>query len=113
MLNLDGTCIQLAIFALALAKIYGVPVSAGSLLAMGITIMVLSIGSPNIPGEDVICLSVLLQQLWVPADAVALVMGIGPLIGMFLTASNCVGDMVITMIIAKMSGEMNLETYMK
>ena len=112
-LNLDGTCIQLAVFALAIAKVYGVPVSPGSLLAMGITIIVLSIGAPAIPGEDVICLSVLLQQLWVPADAVALVMGIGPLVGMFLTASNCVGDMVITMIIARMSGEMNIETYMK
>ena len=110
-LNMDGTCIQLAIFALALAKVYGVPVSGGNLLTMAFLIIILSMGAPGIPGAGVICLSVLLEQLQVPTEAVSLVMGIGPLLGMFLCMSNCIGDMVVTTIVAKQSGELDMEAY--
>ncbi len=112
-LNMDGTCVQLAVFALALAKIYGVPVSSGNLITMAVTIIILSMGAPGMPGGVVICLSVLLEQLHVPTEAVSLVMGIGPLLGMFLCMSNCVGDVVVTSIVARSSGEMNMEVYKK
>ncbi len=110
-LNMDGMCIQLAVFALALAKVYGVAVSAGTLLVMAFTIIVLSLGAPGMPGAGVICLSVLMEQLGVPTEAVSLVMGIGPLIGMFLCMSNCTGDMVVTTIVARSVGELDMEKY--
>ncbi len=112
-LNMDGTCVQLAIFALSLAKIYGVPISNSSLITMAVTIIILSMGAPGMPGGVVICLSVLLEQLHVPTEAVSLVMGIGPLLGMFLCMSNCVGDIVVTTIISKTSNELDMEVYNK
>ena len=110
-LNMDGTCVQLMVFALALAKVYGVTVSGSTLLMMAFTVVILSMGAPGIPGAGVICLSVLLEQLGVPTEAVGLVMGIGPLIGMFLCMCNCTGDTVITTIVAKSVGELDLEKY--
>ena len=110
-LNMDGTCVQLAIFSLALAKVYGVPISSGNLITMAITIIILSMGAPGMPGGVVICLAVLLEQLHVPTDAVSLVMGIGPILGMFLCMSNCVGDVVVTSIVAKSANEMDMEVY--
>ena len=112
-LNMDGTCVQLAIFALSLAKIYGVPISNSGLITMAVTIIILSMGAPGMPGGVVICLSVLLEQLHVPTEAVSLVMGIGPLLGMFLCMSNCAGDIVVTTIIAKTSKELDMEVYNK
>ncbi len=110
-LNMDGTCVQLAVFALALARVYGVQVPGSALLTMAITIIILSMGAPGIPGAGVICLSVLLEQLHVPVEAVGLVMGIGPLLGMFLTMSNCLGDVVVTTIVAQQAGELDREKY--
>lgn len=110
-LNMDGTCVQLAVFALALAKVYGIPVSGNGLITMAITIIILSMGAPGMPGAGVICLSVLLEQLSVPTEAVGLVMGIGPVLGMFLCMSNCVGDMVVTTVVAKKTGELDMEKY--
>jgi Na+/H+-dicarboxylate symporter len=49
-LNMHGTCIYLSVFALALAKIYGVHVTGGAMLSMVISIVVLSMGAPGIPG---------------------------------------------------------------
>ncbi len=111
-LNMDGTCVQLMVFALALAKVYGVTVSGSALLMMAFTVVILSMGAPGIPGAGVICLSVLLEQLGVPTEAVGLVMGIGPLIGMFLCMCNCTGDTVITTIVAKSVGELDTDKYM-
>lgn len=110
-LNKDGTCIHLVIFALALAKIYGVPIGGGMLLSVIVSIVMLAMGAPGMPGAGLICLSVLLTQMNVPVEAIALVMGIDPLIGMFLCMSNCLGDAVVTSIVAKSEGQMNMEVY--
>ena len=110
-LNMDGNCIQMAVFSLALAKGCGVDVPAGALVALAFTIIMLSMGAPGMPGAGVICLSVLLEQLHVPTEAVSLVMGIGPTIGMFLCMSNCLGDMVVTTIVAKQAGLMDMKVY--
>lgn len=110
-LNMDGTCIHLAVFALALAKVYGVPVNGAMLLSMAISIVVLSMGAPGIPGSGLICLSVLLTQMNVPVEAIGLVMGIDSLIGMFRCMSNCLGDVAVTSIVAKSEGQMDMEVY--
>lgn len=110
-INMHGTCIVLAVFSLALARVYGMPVSSGSLITLAVTIVILSMGAPGIPGGVVICLSVLLEQLCVPAEGISLIMGIGPVIGMFLCMSNCLGDMVVTTLVAKSSKELDLEIY--
>jgi Na+/H+-dicarboxylate symporter len=110
-LNMNGTCIQLAVFALALAKVYGIQVSSESLVTMVILIIVLSMGAPGMPGAGVICLSVLLEQLHVPTEAVTLVMGIGPILGMFLCMSNCLGDVVVAAIVARQTKKMDMEVY--
>ena len=110
-LNKDGTCIHLVIFALALAKIYGVPIGGGMLLSVIVSIVMLAMGAPGMPGAGLICLSVLLTQMNVPVEAIGLVMGIDPLIGMFLCMSNCLGDAVVTSIVAKSEGQMNMEVY--
>ena len=110
-LNMDGTCIHLAVFALALAKVYGVPVGGGMLLSMVVSIIVLSMGAPGIPGSGLICLSVLLTQMNVPVEAIGLVMGIDSLIGMFRCMSNCLGDVAVTSIVAKSEGQMDMEVY--
>ncbi len=110
-LNMNGTCIHLAVFSLALARIYGVHINAASLLSLALTIMVLSVGAPGIPGSGLICLSVLLTQIGVPVEAVGLVMGIDTLVGMFRCMSNCLGDVVVTVIVAKSEKLLDIKKY--
>ena len=88
-----------------------IAVGEGILLSMIVSIVVLSMGAPGIPGSGLICLSVLLTQMNVPVEAIGLVMGIDPLIGMFRCMSNCLGDVVVTSIVAKSEDQMNMEVY--
>ena len=110
-LNMDGTCIHLAVFALALAKTYDVPVSGAALAGMIVSIIVLSMGAPGIPGSGLICLSVLLAQMNVPVEAIGLVMGIDALVGMFRTVGNCLSDVVVSVIVARKEQALDMKTY--
>ena len=110
-INMDGTCIYLTIFALALARVCGIDIPSAALTSVIISTLVLSVGAPGIPGSGLVCLSVLLAQLGVPIEAVALVMGIDPLIGMMRCMSNCLGDMAVSAIVAKKEGVLDIKTY--
>ncbi len=110
-INMDGTCIYLTVFALALAKVYGVEITGVAMLSMIISTFVLSVGAPGIPGSGLICLSVLLAGMNVPVEAVGLVMGIDSLCGMFRCMSNCLGDVVVSTIVAKSENELDVEMY--
>ena len=112
-INMDGTCIYLSIVALALARVYGVQVPPASLLSVVLSIIVLSVGAPGVPGSGLICLSVLLTQLGVPVEAVGLMMGIDPLIGMLRCMSNCLGDVAVSCIVAKKENLMDMDAYRK
>nr|MCR5627327.1 dicarboxylate/amino acid:cation symporter [Lachnospiraceae bacterium] len=110
-INMDGSCIHLAVFALTLAKIYNVEITETTLFSMIIAIIVLSIGAPGIPGAGLICLSVLLVPMNVPIEAIGLVMGIDSLCGMFRCMNNCLGDVVVSTIVAKSEGQLDIEMY--
>lgn len=110
-LNMDGGCVYMGVFSLALAQTYGIRVTAASLVAMIISIIVMSVGAPGIPGSGLICLSVLLTQIGVPTEAVGLVMGIDALVGMFRCMSNCTGDVVTSILVAKKENLLDMDKY--
>ena len=109
--NMDGACVYMGVFALALAKTYGVPITGATMTAMIISIIVLSVGAPGIPGSGLICLSVLLAGLGVPTEAVGLIMGIDSFVGMFRCMSNCTGDVAMSVVVARQEGALDMEKY--
>lgn len=104
-------CISLIISALFMARIFGVPATGGVLLSLFIAIMVLSVGSPGVPGGNLVCLALLIPQIGVPAEAISLVMGLYPLVSMMQTCANVTGDAVVTTIVAKSEGLLDEKKY--
>ena len=84
-----------------MGKIYGIPVSASILLSLCLSIFILSVGAPGVPGGALVCLSMLLPQIGVPAEAISIVMGLYSLVGMMQTCTNVTGDAVVTTVVAK------------
>lgn len=109
--NMDGSCIYLAVAALFLAKIYGVSLSGSEMFSLVFSILILSIGAPGVPGSAFICLSVLLVQIGVPVEAVGLLMGIDPILSMFRATSNTTGDAAVSLAVAKTEGLLDLNVY--
>ena len=110
--NMDGTCIYLVIFGMALARVFGVDINGGMMLSMFFSVFVLSVGAPGVPGAGLVCLSVLLTQLNVPLAGIGLVMGLDSLLGMMRAMSNSLGDVTASLIVAKSEKKLDMEKYM-
>ena len=76
--NMDGTSMIMVLFSLFLARAYGIVVPESAMLSLAVTIMLLSLGAPGVPGAGLVCLGVVLRCLGVPIEAMGLVLGIYP-----------------------------------
>lgn len=111
--NMDGTCIILTIMGLFLAKIYGITMTGSMLFSLIITIILLSLGAPGVPGVSIVCLGIVLNQTGVPLDAISLVIPIMTFLDMFETMSNTTGDMAVTTIVANNEKLLDADIYKK
>lgn len=111
--NMDGSCIFLTIGTLFLAKGYGINVTLPMLLSLLLTIVLLSLGAPGVPGVGIVCLGIALQSIGVPIEAVGILIGIYPFFDMFTTMSNTTGDVAAALIVARNEGLVDLDVYKK
>ncbi len=105
------TSLCLAVITLSAANMYGINITWGGLLSLGISIIVLDISTPALPTVTIIALSVLLSQIKVPLDFVPLVMGIDTLHDVINTPSNGIGILTSTLTVAAKEKLIDLETY--
>ena len=110
-INMDGTCIGLVVSGLFLAKMYGVNVTVSMLPALALTIILLSLGCPGVPGAGLVCLGIVLEQIGVPIGAMGLVIAIDPVLDMFDTMSNTTGDIACATITASREGLLDKKIY--
>ena len=81
------------------------------LASMVLTVIMLSLGAPGVPGSGIVCLGVLLEHIGVPIEAIGLIMAINPFMDMFATMNNVTGDMAVTTIAHKTEGVLDREIY--
>ena len=110
---MDGSCITLIITALFAAKIFALPVTSSMLVSIVVTIIALSMGAPGVPGGNLVCISILLPTIGIPAEAVSIIMGIYSLVGMSQVMTNVTGDAVVTTIVAKWEKAIDLNKFGK
>lgn len=110
-INMDGTCISLVLAGLYLAKMYGISVSPSAFAPLALTIILLSLGCPGVPGAGLVCLGIVLNQLGVPISAMGLVLAIDPVLDLFDTMSNTTGDVACAVISAHSEGLLDEEVF--
>ncbi|MBQ7583547.1 MAG: cation:dicarboxylase symporter family transporter [Lachnospiraceae bacterium] len=88
-----------------------IPVTNGILLSLFISIIVLSVGSPGVPGGNLVCIALLVPQIGVPAEAISIVMGLYPIVSMMQTCANVTGDAVVTTIVAKHENLVDMDKF--
>ncbi|MBX3241660.1 MAG: dicarboxylate/amino acid:cation symporter [Chitinophagaceae bacterium] len=93
-LNMDGTAVFQAIATLFLAQVYGLQLDTATILVVIVTTILASIGTPSAPGAGVIVLGSVLGTIGIPVTAIALIIGVDRLLGMFRTSVNVMGDLV-------------------
>ncbi|NHI00913.1 MULTISPECIES: dicarboxylate/amino acid:cation symporter [Oceanimonas] len=103
-INMSGSAIYITLAAFFAANISGTPIPTGDLLTVGITVLLMSVGVGGVPGGAVVMAGVLLHQMGLPVEAMAIIMAVDRINDMFCTSSNVVGDTAVNTIVAKMEG---------
>lgn len=109
--NMDGTAIMFTLTTLFVAGLYGVTVEGSALASLVATIVMLSFAMPGVPGAGTACMVLLFSIVGIPPEAMSLVIGAIPLLELFMTAGNVTGDGVVSTIVARTEGALDLEKY--
>ncbi|WP_303728265.1 dicarboxylate/amino acid:cation symporter [Denitrobacterium detoxificans] len=103
-INMDGTAIMQGAAVIFISQAFGIDLSFTALLTVVITAVTASIGTAGVPGVGTIMLAMVFESVGLPAEGVAMIMGIDRLLDMGRTAINVTGDAVVTTCMAKVSG---------
>lgn len=110
-INMDGTSIFLVITTMFLASLCGITIPTSIMATFIATVVLMSMASPAVPGAGFACLTMLLGIVGVPQESFALLIGIFPLFDPLFTASNVIGDGIVTTIVAKSENALNIKAF--
>jgi len=100
-LNMDGTSIGFILYVLFFAKVFGITLDPGQIAMLIFMVIIMSMGTPGVPGSAVIGMSTLFAQFGIPIEALAIYIGLNAIIEPIATANNVYGDITGTYVIAK------------
>jgi aerobic C4-dicarboxylate transport protein len=116
--NLDGTCIYLTLGALFIVQATGQDMAIGEQIALAALMILTSKGAAGITGAGLVTLVASLQAFggtFFTAESIAvgiaLVVGIDRIMSEGRALTNCIGNGVATMVIAKWVGERDDERF--
>lgn len=99
--NMDGTALYQVIAAVFLTQVYGIDLTLGQLSLLAATTVGASIGSPSTPGVGIVILATIVQGIGVPAEGIALILGVDRILDMARTAVNVSGDLTASVVMEK------------
>ena len=110
-INMDGTAIMQGAAVIFIAQAFGIDLSMTALLTVVLTAVTASIGTAGVPGVGTIMLAMVFESVGLPAEGVAMIMGIDRLLDMGRTAVNVTGDAAVTTCMARVSGMLDKNVF--
>ena len=99
--NMDGTSCYQAIAVVFIAQVMHIHLGWSELIAIVLLTTISSIGTPAIPGGSYVILTMVLSSVGIPADGLALILGVDRPLDMLRTSVNVTGDATVASIIDK------------
>lgn len=103
--NMDGTALYQGVAALFIAQIYGMDLGFADQVTIVVSATLASVGAAGVPGAGMITLAMVLTAVGVPAEGLALILGVDRLLDMFRTMLNVVGDSTAAAFMARLEGD--------
>jgi len=96
-----------AVSAVFIAQVYGIPLDLVDQITIVVIATLSAIGAPGVPGASFMMLVVVLTQIGIPIEGVALVLGVERILDMSRTTVNIMGDSTAAAIVAHWEGELD------
>lgn len=110
-INMDGTAIMQGVATIFIAQFYGIDLGLTALLTVVLTATLASIGTAAVPGVGLITLTLVLDQVGLPVEGIALIIGVDRLLDMLRTAVNVTGDATVATIVASSEDQLDREVF--
>ena len=99
-INMDGTAIMQGVATIFIANAYNIDLTTLDYLMVILTATMASIGTAGVPGVGLIMLAMVLAQVGLPTEGIALILGVDRLLDMVRTVVNVTGDSTVSTIVA-------------
>lgn len=106
-INMDGTAIMQGVATAFIAQVYGVEIGLHGYLTVIVTATLASIGTAGVPGVGLVTLAMVLKQVNLPVEGIALIIGVDRLLDMARTVVNVTGDAVVSCVVARSEGQLD------
>ena len=100
-INMDGTAIMQGVATVFISQAYNIDISMTGYLMVVLTATLASIGTAGVPGVGLITLAMVLTQVGLPVEGIALIIGVDRLLDMLRTAVNVTGDATVSTVVAR------------
>ena len=108
-INMDGTSCYQAVAAVFIAQVFGMDLTLSQQLIIVLTATLASIGTPGVPGGSIVMLVIVLNSVGIPAEGLALILGVDRPIDMLRTVVNITGDSTVATVVAKSENELGTD----
>ncbi|MBN1223115.1 MAG: dicarboxylate/amino acid:cation symporter [Candidatus Aminicenantes bacterium] len=98
-INMDGTALYQGVSAVFIAQIYGIGLGLTGQVIIVLMALLSSIGAAGVPMAGIIALAIVLKQLGIPLEGIALIFGVERLLDMTRTSVNVIGNMACSVVI--------------
>ncbi|HAG62366.1 MAG: dicarboxylate/amino acid:cation symporter [Legionellales bacterium] len=106
-INMDGTAIMQGVATVFIAHLYHIDLSFLQYITVIAMATLASIGTAGVPGVGLITLIMVLEQVGLPTDGIAMIIGVDRLLDMARTAVNVSGDAMIACLVAGSEGQLD------
>lgn len=106
-INMNGTALYHGVSAVFIAQVYGIPLTTVDQIMVVVIATLAAIGGAGVPGSAFMMLVMVLTQIGVPLEGLALVLGVERILDMARTTVNIMGDSTAAVILARMEGELH------
>lgn len=101
---MNGTSLFEGITVLFLADVFGVHLGLGQMIVVMVMTVLTAVGAAGVPGGSIPLLVGVLAMFGVPAEGIAIVLGVDRILDMSRTTVNVIGDMSATAWVARSEG---------
>ena len=97
--NQNGTALFEGVTVLFLAQVFGVELTMGAQFQVVIMCIIAGIGTAGVPGGSLPLIMIIMNGVGIPAEGIALILGVDRFLDMCRTTLNVSGDLVIAALV--------------
>jgi len=101
---MNGTALFEGVSALFIAQVFGIHLSFSAQVVVVIMAVLAAVGTAGVPSGSIPLLIVVLETVGVPAEGIAIIIGVDRLLDMCRTTVNVTGDLIAAAVVARSEG---------